>query len=248
MNNLTKLLIILSFAFVFSGCTKNTSKIIGIKIYEYKGDYFALAAKWTEMGINTAYISAALAANDIFRQGLKKNKIAAFIIFPVFQNPEILKQDSSLYAITNRGVKAKDDWVEFVCPSRETYRNAKIAELSDLIRKLNPDGISIDFIRQFVFWEMIYPDRKPESIDMACFCDNCLAGFSKQQGISIPDTCRTTSEKADYVLTNYSDKWDIFRCDLIATMVKELAEKARQIKVLVPNFAKASFFKEGYGS
>jgi hypothetical protein len=182
------------------------------------------------MGINTAFISTTLAANDTFRQALKRNNIPAFIIFPVFQNPEVLKLDSSLYAITSRGMKAKDDWVDFVCPSRVTYRNAKIEELSDLIRKLNPDGISIDFIRQFVFWEMIYPDRDPGSIDMACFCDSCLAGFSRQQGITIPDTCRTTSQKADYVVMNYSDKWDTFRCDLIATMAKDLAEKARQIK------------------
>jgi hypothetical protein len=201
-----------------------------MKIYEYHGNYGALAAQWKEMGINTAFISTTLAANDTFRQALKRNKIPVFIIFPVFQNPEVLKLDSSLYAITSRGTKAKDDWVEFVCPSRKAYRNAKIDELSDLIRKLNPDGISIDFIRQFVFWEMIYPDREPGSIDMACFCDSCLAGFSRQQGITIPDTCRTTSQKANYVVMNYSDKWDTFRCDLIATMAKDLAKKARQIK------------------
>ena len=84
MYRLTKLLIILSIAFVIIGCTKNTGKIIGIKIYEYKGDYIALAARWNEMGINTAFISNTLAANDIFRQALKKNKISTYIIFPVF--------------------------------------------------------------------------------------------------------------------------------------------------------------------
>jgi hypothetical protein len=230
MNLLIKLLIILATGLLFSGCKPNAGKIIGIKIYEYKGDYFALTARWKEMGFNTSFISTNLAANDTFRQALKKNKIAVYIIFPVFQNPDILKQDSNLYAITNRGAKAKDDWVEFVCPSRKVYRDTKIEELADLIRKLDPDGISIDFIRQFVFWEMIYPDRKPENIDMACFCDSCIAGFSKQQNISIPDTCRATPQKADFVLTNYSDKWDSFRCDLIASMVKELAEKAMQIK------------------
>ena len=204
MKHLTKLLIILATGFVCSDCTQNTSKIIGVKIYEYHGNYSALAAHWKDMGINTSFISTTLAANDTFRQALKRNNILAFIIFPVFQNPEVLKQDSSLYAITNKGTKAKDDWVEFVCPSRETYRNARIAELSDLIRKLNPDGISIDFIRQFVFWEMIYPNREPGSIDMACFCDSCLAGFSRQQGITIPDTCRTTPQKANYVVMNLS--------------------------------------------
>ena len=114
-----------------------------------------------------------------------KRDISVFIIFPVFQNPELLKQDSSMFAITSKGLKAKDDWVEFVCPSRVTYRKTKVDELSGIIRSLDPDGISIDFIRQFVFWEMIWPDRDPETIDRACYCDSCLAGFTAQIGVAI---------------------------------------------------------------
>jgi len=75
MNYLTKLISILLIGFVFSGCTSNIDKIIGIKIYEYKGDFFVLAAR--------------------------------------FKNPEILKQDSTLYAITNKGTKAKNGWSSF---------------------------------------------------------------------------------------------------------------------------------------
>lgn len=230
MKHLTRLLLFLTIVLFCSTCRKNTNQIIGIKIYDYRGDYNALAAKWKEMGINTSYASTALTANDTFRLALKKNNIQVFIIFPVFQNPEMLQKDSSLYAITDKGLKARDAWVEFVCPSRENYRKAKIAELNDLIQKLDPDGISIDFIRQFVYWEMIYPDRKPESIDRACFCDSCLADFSGQQGIIIPDSCRTTSQKAKWVVMNYSGSWESFRCNLVTTMVKELAEKGREIK------------------
>jgi hypothetical protein len=230
MRRLIKPVLVLAVFLVYNSCTQNNSKIIGMKIYEYHGDYNALTSQWEKMGINTSFISTSLAGNDTFRQALKRKKISAFIIFPVFQNPEVLKQDSNLYAITNRGTKAKDDWVEFVCPSRKTYRNAKVVELADLIKRLNPDGISIDFIREFVFWEMIYPDRSPGSIDMACFCDSCLTGFSKQQNITIPDTCLTTSQKADWVMRKYSDAWNAYRCDLIATMVRDLSEQAREVK------------------
>jgi hypothetical protein len=230
MKHVNVILILLVTAFFCSSCAKKNGRIIGMKIYEYNGDYNALVSKWAEMGINTSFISTSLAANDTFRQALKRNKISTFIIFPVFQNPEILNQDSSLYAITSKGAKAREDWVEFVCPSRKSYRNAKIAELSSLIRRLEPDGISIDFIRQFVFWEMIYPDRSPESIDKACYCDSCLAELSLQRGILIPDSCTTVTQKADYLARNHSDAWNSFRCDLISTMVRDLAEKAKQIK------------------
>jgi hypothetical protein len=230
MKLVTRLPVLAAIVLACCTCTKRNEPIIGVKIYEYRGDYGALADRWAGTGINTAFVSTALAANDTFRQALQRHDIGVYLIFPVFQNPEILEQDSSLYAVTNRGKKAKDDWVEFVCPSRESYRQAKVAELGNLVRDLDPVGISIDFIRHFVFWEMIYPDREPESIDRACFCDSCLATFSLQQGIQIPDTCRNTVQKADFVLQHYSAPWDSFRCDLMATLVRDLAEEARRIK------------------
>jgi len=230
MKQLTKLLMILAIGILCCRCTQKRSRIIGVKIYEYNGNYNALAGLWKEMGINTAFISTSLAANGVFRNALKKNNISVFVIFPVFQNPVLLKQDTSLYAITSKGLKAKDDWVEFVCPSRQSYRNSKINEIAELIRNLRPDGISIDFIRQFVFWEMIYPDREPGSIDRACFCDSCITEFSRLEAISFSDSCLTTLQKANYVALNYSDSWDAYRCNLITTMVKELAEKAREIQ------------------
>jgi hypothetical protein len=134
-----------------------------------------------------------------------------------------------LYAITDKGTIAKDDWVEFICPSRTAFREMKINEAADLVRRLQPDGISIDFIRQFVFWEMIYPDRTSESIDLACFCDSCVNRLCQSEGIILPDTCATIPQRAAYILNHYQDSWNNFRCDLITSMVKELSEKVRSI-------------------
>ena len=230
MKHLSLLLINLATLF-FLGCISHKPvKIIGIKIYDYKGDYEILAGKWSEMGINTAFVSETLAANDTFRQALRKRDISVFIIFPIFQNPEYLKKYSSMSAITSKGLKAKDDWVEFVCPSRVTYRKTKVDELSEMIRSLDPDGISIDFIRQFVFWEMIYPDRDPATIDRACYCDSCLAGFTEYTGVELPDTCKTTSGKAGWIDKNCPDPWNKYRCSLIKEIVEDLSVEARSVK------------------
>jgi hypothetical protein len=211
-------------------CKHEPEKIIGIKIYEYDKDFNQLVEKWKEMGINTAFVSKELAGNTDFRQILKANNINVYIIFPVFYDPELLKDDSTLYAITDKGRIAKDDWVEFVCPSRTAYRKNKIDEAADLVRKLQPDGLSIDFIRQFVFWEMVYPDRPAESIDMACFCDSCIGSYCRKNNITLPDTCATTAQKAAFILNSHSDSWNDYRCDLIASMTKEITGKVHIIK------------------
>jgi hypothetical protein len=214
----------------FTGCTRSDVPVIGVKIYEYTGDYAALAAQWDDIGINTAFISVALAGNDTFRRALRNHRIPVYIIFPVFQDPEALQRDSSIYALTSKGNRAKDDWVEFVCPSRESYRKAKRDELSRLVSTLHPNGVSLDFIRQFVFWEMVYPDRDPGSIDRACYCDSCLRQFTAQYGMSLPDTCRTTVQKAAWINAMHPARYDTFRCGLITSLVKDLAETARQLQ------------------
>lgn len=221
------LLLVFSAALFYASCTRNPEPIIGVKIYDYQGDYRALADRWASIGINTAFVSAVLAANDTFRQALREHNIAVYIIFPVFQNPEILERDTTLYAVTNSGTPGKDAWVEFVCPSREAYRKAKTDELSELVRNLNPDGVSLDFIRQFVFWEMVYPDRAPESIGTACFCDSCLAQFTAQEAVLIPETCITTLQQADFIRTRHLAAWNAFRTGLITSMAGDLAQAAR---------------------
>ena len=211
-------------------CNQSPQKIVGIKVYEYDKDFGELADKWKEMGINTAFVSTQLAENKAFRQVMKTNKIKIYIIFPVFYNPELLKHDTTQYAITSSGRRAKDDWVEFVCPSRSAYRKMKVDEAAELVSKLEPDGLSIDFIRQFVFWEMIYPDRSKESIETACFCDSCVGGFCRLKGITLPDTCISVPQKSAYILHHCAKEWDHYRCDLIASMVKELADKAHDTR------------------
>lgn len=214
----------------FFSCKEASEKIIGIKIYDYAGDYEKLALEWEDMGINTAFVSTTLAADKNFREALKSRDISVFIIFPVFFNPEMLRTDSTLYAITNTGAKASEEWVEFVCPSRKLYRKGIRDQLSELVSTLEPDGVSIDFIRQFVYWEKIYADRDFNTIDKACYCDSCIAGFAVNEGVNIPTSLSSTPEKADWIDRNFHSEWDTYRCDLITSMVKELSEESHRIK------------------
>lgn len=222
--------IVIIALFISAACSCRTApgKIIGIKIYDYAGDYSALASTWKSMGINTAFISEKLAADGAFREELAKRGISVYLIFPVFNNEEAISEDSTLYAITNSGNRAQQEWLRFVCPSRSAYREYLNEKMTDVISELKPDGVSIDFIRQFVYWEKIYPYRDPSGIEKACYCDSCLARFEREYEKEIPAGTVTTLEKAAWIERNCPAEWDEFRCGLITSMVSELSETAHR--------------------
>ncbi len=225
------LIILVLILMLPAGCRRqDTGRLIGVKIYNYQGDYGELVSTWVRMGINTAFVSDSLAKVDEFRKVLSKKGIKVFIVFPVFQDPEALKEDSSLVAVTNRGTVARDDWVEFVCPSRSTFREGKISEAVSLVRRLDPDGLSIDFIRSFVYWERVYPESDPGSMDIACFCDSCINGFLDREQIGLPGTSMPVVEKSAFILEYHAEAWDNYRTGMIATLVNDIVQRCKKVK------------------
>jgi len=206
------------------------SRLIGIKIYDFSGDFRPLFEEWRVLGINTAFVSPVLAAKPEFRELALRSGTAVFLIVPVFYNVEALEQRPDLAAITRDGKVASDDWVKFVCPSREDYRRHMAEYVAKLVKDLNPDGISLDFIRHFVFWEMVYPDRTLDSLPNSCFDRNCMDKFQKDTGIAVPSDLSTAAAQAGWILKNHLASWTDWKCGLITGMVRELATEARRVK------------------
>jgi hypothetical protein len=205
-------------------------QIVGAKIYAWSGDYTNLFSQWNSLGINTAFVSQELISIPEFRTAAKARNISTFIIFPVFFNPEELARSPSLYAITSKGDPAKEEWVEFVCPSRTAYREQLVEKAVNIIRDFDPDGLSIDFIRHFVFWEKVYPDQEPSSLPVTCFDSTCLADFQSVMEIHIPDSLNLVPQKSHWILKEHPREWIRWRCGLITSMVKEISEAARKEK------------------
>jgi len=205
-------------------------RIIGVKIYEHQGDFEALFSQWNSLGINAAFSSRDLISREAYRKAARAHGISTFVIFPVFFNPEVLTDSPELFAITAEGKAAKEEWVEFVCPSRKDYRNQVIEHAKQIIRDYDPDGISIDFIRHFVFWEKVYPERDAATLPVCCFDSLCLEQFQSDAGIIIPDSLPSIPAAASWILENHREEWNGWRCGLISSMVQELSEAVRQIK------------------
>ncbi|MFX0171198.1 MAG: hypothetical protein ACFE9L_04705 [Candidatus Hodarchaeota archaeon] len=153
-----------------------------------------------------------------------------FIIFPVFYDPVTLDKSPELYSITNRGEKAVDEWVKFVCPTRNDYRAKKIKEIRRIVTKLNPDGLSLDFIRYFVFWEKVYPRRTLDFIPNCCFCANCMEKFQEISKVTFPKEVIDNRTKTEFIQNNYEIEWTKWKCTVISSLIKEISEEARKIK------------------
>jgi hypothetical protein len=204
--------------------------VVGVKIYEHQGDRRRLFADFQDLGINTLFVSEALASDTEFRDLARQRGMALFVIQPVFYDPEALKKEPGLFAITNAGAAARDDWVALACPSRQEYRQRKAEAIARTVARLEPDGVSLDFIRFFAYWEMIRPERTYESIPNTCFCRTCLDRFSRETGVSLPGDLTTPQQAAAWIEARHLERWTDWKCRVIASMVEDIVRRVRAVR------------------
>jgi len=203
--------------------------IVGVKIYETDRDFPGLFDEWADLGINTVFAGRSLASVEGFRETAEQTGTGIFVIFPVFFAPDELAADPDLWAVTAEGARAKEDWVEFACPSRSDLRKERVEEARAIVRELHPTGLSIDFIRHFVFWEMVGPERAPATLPDTCYCSHCLDAFAARIGAETDLPALEAPDAATWIAANAAEEWVRFKCNTITTMVEEIAAAVRAV-------------------
>lgn len=206
-----------------------SSPVLGAKIYEHEGDFDRLFEEWRDLGFNSAFVGERLASDPAFRAAAEERRIALYLIAPVFFDPQALAEEPDLWAITADGRRAEDDWVQFVCPSRQAYRQRRVREISELAERIRPQGLSLDFIRHFVFWEMVRPGTTAETLPRTCFCSHCVARFVSEKNLAIPPGLTETRDRAHWILTEHEREWHVWRARLITSMVREITRAVREV-------------------
>jgi hypothetical protein len=204
--------------------------IVGVKIYDTERDLRELFADWRELGVDTVFAGEELASRGEFRKRAEETGMDLFVIFPVFFAPDELAEDPDLWAVTADGARAKEDWVEFACPSRADFRGRRVEEAREIVRRLQPDGLSIDFIRDFVFWEMVAPDRDSTTLPDACYCSQCLRLFADRIGADTDLSALEMPDAAFWIAANAADQWVRFKTETITSMVEGIVAAVREIK------------------
>jgi hypothetical protein len=204
--------------------------IVGVKIYDFEGELESLFAAWRELGITFVFASEQLASREGFRELARQAGLEVFVIFPVLYAPEVLAADPSLSAVTAGGTPAKDDWVEFACPSRVELRQRRVDEAVELVRRLRPDGLSIDFIRHFVFWEMVAPDTDPAGLPDACYCPHCLRRFAATLETASDLPVDEPVAAAAWIRVNVAAEWVRFKQETISSLAWQIIQATKAVK------------------
>jgi hypothetical protein len=201
--------------------------MIGVKIYSVPEDISELIDLLKTLSFDTVFLGGKAGVNKKLIDDLKTSGISVFLVFPVFYDPDFLKDHDDYFSINNSGEKADIDWVKFVCPSRKDFLERKIKEIGQTIRKYNPTGITLDFIRFFVFWEITDPDADFDSISHGCFDACCIDSFRQQ--VYLPSHLKGPSDFAGWILNNRREEWGKWKNNTITQTTKRLIKEAKTI-------------------
>ncbi len=203
--------------------------IIGVKMYETREEYQSVFKTWTELGVNTAFVSVSLARDKQFMALAKDNGLMVYVIFPVFYDPDALARDPGLFARNGYGQPARSDWLEFVCPRRPEFLEGKQLQMEQVLAETGVDGLSLDFIRYFIFWEMVYPDAAFDPLQDTCFCRHCLDDWQKESGLTWPADLISATDRAGWIKSHHSAAWTEWKTKTITGVAQRLVNAARQV-------------------
>ena len=69
-----------------------------------------------------------------------------------------------------------------ICPTHPGYRESRMADFRRVLRDFAIDGVWLDYHHSHASWEQAVPDL-PDT----CFCQRCLAQFSRETKTKLPD-------------------------------------------------------------
>lgn len=162
--------------------------------------------------------------NGALYRFLNENGIPTYHEVGLFVSKSLYQERPDLRPIRANGAEQPPrGWYCGLCPNQPELREKGLERIRALYTRPEVQGVWLDFIRYPIRWEV--PDPW---IDDTCFCDICLQAFDRHlpDGVKFPETVRTRTEKADFILENRLPSWIEFKCNSIAAFVAD-AKKIR---------------------
>jgi hypothetical protein len=135
----------------------------------------------------------------------------------IFVGEKVWQRHPESRPITSEGRPIqKDAWYAGVTPTIDAVREERLRAIRGLLSRHAIDGVWLDFIRWPCHWEVHRPRIEQTSFDPVT-----LSRFQADTGVRIPPALTGPEEIAAYVLSRHEPAWTRFKCDQIASFVRE---------------------------
>lgn len=198
--------------------------IRSVMLFDTTVDAGTFARSCVDWGVDTPCLHPGLLENEQMARALDRHGLRSWLNLPVFCDPKYLESHPEAYAITNRGRRAAQDWLHFVCPCRDDYLERALEVWRTHVTRLSPAVVSLDFIRHFLFWERVALDGSAASIEDGCYCSVCLSRFEKACGELVD-----RREPATHIHRHLWQAWSEWKCRRILEVAERICVELRAL-------------------
>jgi hypothetical protein len=207
--------------------------ILGAKAYTPARDAKELVAFAKSLGLNTLFVGDQLATSVAFREECRKAGLRYFLIIRTFNDPEAAAEDPTLVTVNRDGGQGRREGDVMVSPSRGDFRRAKQERIRAAIERLQPDGVTLDYFRYFIYWEAVDPKTGPVNFPAFSFDRSSVEDFLQTTGAHLksslaPGVREVPRTVIEEIWSDHRPAWYQWRADRIAKDAQEFTGFIRQ--------------------
>lgn len=177
--------------------------------------------RFDELGMNAIFVRS-ISLNQVLYDAAKAQGAGVYVEFPTLLGRGYVEDHPDALPIDETGNPSPPaDWFMGVCPTHSGFQGYRKQQLQTILADFKVDGIFLDYVH----WHAQFETPNP-ILPETCFCDRCLAQFSKQSGVTVPTG--KTAEQASWILKNADSQWRDWRNQVLNTWVSDLSAVVRK--------------------
>ncbi len=207
--------------------------VLGAKVYRAARDPKELVGFAKSLGLNTLFVGDELATSLPFREECQKAGLQYFLIIRIFNDPEAAADDPSMISVDRDGRQGRRDGDVMISPAREDFRRIKRERIRAAIERLQPDGVTLDYFRYFIYWEGVDPRTGPLNFPAFSFDRASVEDFLRATGLRLkpdlsPGTDKVPRDLIDTIWNQHREAWYRWRVERLVEDAQEFTSFIRQ--------------------
>jgi len=221
---------------------KAASRPLTLGAYASPRSFWERGLRLEEYGINALFVHSG-AIDDALLARARAEGARVFAEFAAFNGSgwltrrpagteQVVEEHAGAWPLDQTGERSpRQTWFLGICPTDETFLQARLADLEKLVASRALDGVWLDYLH----WHAQFEDPQPR-LPETCFNASCVARFQRETGIR-PAGENPRQWAAD-ILTRHERAWREWRCSVLVDFARRCRAvlDRRAPKMLLGNF------------